>query len=88
MTASDPTTNTSSPPETAEQRPASAYPFNTRPYEHAPPRTCRTCSHFKGQRGRFDLLKCEHPKHPTLIDGYRAERGCVYWDREPGADDE
>jgi hypothetical protein len=46
---------------------------------------CFTCTHFHG-RYNGDALLCEQPGGVRSV-GVPA-RGCCYWEREPGADDE
>jgi hypothetical protein len=49
------------------------------------PGGCFTCVHFGRREGRLYVL-CEKDKDPIVMGN--PERGCVFWMREPGSDDE
>ena len=47
---------------------------------------CATCAHFGHWIYVPSTAWCEHPRAPHVRS--QAEHGCVYWEREVGADDE
>lgn len=53
-------------------------------YKGARARGCMTCAHWHGEFHSGHVV-CRSRPQPQVIG--RAELGCAYWMREPGADD-
>jgi hypothetical protein len=51
----------------------------------ADPRPCWECAHFDGMAAQATAALCGRPaaSRVTAVP----ERGCAFWEREPGADD-
>ncbi len=56
--------------------------FNPYPVESTP---CRHCAHFGGMTAGDSAAIC---LFRGLMIRSMPERGCAYWEREPGADDD
>lgn len=51
------------------------------------PGGCWVCTHWKGETsGDHRALVCRRDEQPIVLG--TPDTGCVYWEREPGTDDE